>query len=49
MDFFENIVSAVENIAAACWRVLKKSFSKGMLCEVRIYETERNIASRRTG
>jgi hypothetical protein len=45
----ENIIPTVENIAAACRRVLKKSFPKGMLCEVRGHETERDIASRRAG
>ena len=45
VDYFKDIVSTAENISVFIWEQMKKTMSQpDLLYEVKLYETERNIA-----
>lgn len=45
MDYFKNVVSTVENIAIYIFEEIKKQMPKPeLLYEVKVYETDKNIA-----
>lgn len=44
VPFLKDVIPTAENIAAACFRELERRFPKGTLFEVRVFETDRNIA-----
>jgi len=44
VPFMKGVIPTAENIAAACFRILEKQLAQGSLYEVRLFETERNVA-----
>ncbi len=44
VPFLEGVVPTAENIAVAFWRILEPRVPAGKLHEIRLQETERNIA-----
>lgn len=44
VDFLAGVVPTAENIAVAIWRQIEGELPRGKLYEVKVYETERNIA-----
>ncbi|MDZ7316432.1 MAG: 6-carboxytetrahydropterin synthase [candidate division KSB1 bacterium] len=44
VDFLAGVVPTAENIAVAIWHQIEGELPKGKLYEVKVYETERNIA-----
>lgn len=44
VDFFQGIVPTAENIAVLFWQLLEGKIPQGELYEIKLYETERNIA-----
>ncbi len=47
VDFMKDVVPTAENIAIAIWRQLESNLPSGKLCEIKLYETPRNIATYR--
>lgn len=41
---FQEMVPTVENLVVVCWKLLENRLPQGLLHEVKIYETENNIA-----
>jgi len=44
VPFLDGIVPTAENLAAAVWKILDPLIQEGALHEVRVYESDRNIA-----
>ena len=47
VEFLHGIIPTAENIAIAIWRELKDAIPSGILHEIRLQETERNIVTYR--
>jgi 6-pyruvoyltetrahydropterin/6-carboxytetrahydropterin synthase len=41
---FRDVILTVENIAVVFWKMLSERLSPGLLCEIRLRETENNVA-----
>ncbi|XP_060063703.1 6-pyruvoyl tetrahydrobiopterin synthase-like [Ylistrum balloti] len=44
VPYFKNVVSTAENIAVFIWRSLSEHLDPGLLYEVKVYETGKNVA-----
>lgn len=44
VDFLKNTIPTVENIAMNIWEILKNKIDRGKLYEIKLYETEDNVA-----
>jgi 6-pyruvoyltetrahydropterin/6-carboxytetrahydropterin synthase len=44
---FKKLNPTAENLALICWKLLKPKLPKNSLFEVKIHETEKNVASYR--
>jgi len=44
VDFLRGVIPTAENLAAAFWRLLEPGIEGGRLHEVRVYESDKNVA-----
>ena len=44
VDFLQGIIPTAENLSVAFWSILKNKIPNGELVELKLYETERNMA-----
>lgn len=42
VPFLDGVISTVENMAVAFWRILEPRITNGVLHEIKLYESERN-------
>jgi 6-pyruvoyltetrahydropterin/6-carboxytetrahydropterin synthase len=47
VDYFKDKVSTAENIAVYIWERMTEQLTPGLLYEVKVHETEKNITSYR--
>jgi len=47
VDFMKGIIPTAENLAKACWKILKPKIPDGQLFSIRLHETENNVVEYR--
>lgn len=47
VDFLKNTIPTIENITLKIWDILKNKIKKGRLYEIKLFETENNLATYR--
>ena len=44
VPYFKDVVSTVENITVFIWKRMEEKLKEGLLYEVKVHETDKNIA-----